>query len=54
MDAIYGIGTHWEGDLVSAVDRVALDILKSRQKYGALSSPDYGKWREDRMMAGAS
>lgn len=47
MDATFGTGTKWEGDLHGATRKIAMECLRERQKYGSLSSPDYAKWREE-------
>jgi hypothetical protein len=49
MDATFGIGTHWDGNVHQAAKRVALRCLERRSKYGSLSSPAYAEWRQERM-----
>lgn len=49
MDATFGIGVEWRGNVHEAVKEVAMRCLSSRQKYGALSSPAYGEWRAERL-----
>ena len=48
MDATFGRGTEWKGDVRSAAKRVALLCLEGRQRRGALSSPAYAKWFQER------
>lgn len=45
MTATTGIGFLWKGSIVTATKEVALTMLKDRQRYGSLSSPEYAKWR---------
>lgn len=49
MNATFGIGTEWKGDLHNAVRKIAIRCLEQRQKYGSLSSPDYAKWRKEKL-----
>jgi hypothetical protein len=52
MNATFGIGTDWGGNIHEAAKRIALRCLASRSKTGSLSSPAYAVWRDDRMNKG--
>lgn len=45
MDATFGTGTEWHGDLHEARKKIAISCLETRAKYGSLNSPDYLKWK---------
>lgn len=49
MDAIFGCGAEWNGKLGEATKKVAMDALKTRQRYGSLNSSEYAKWRRERI-----
>lgn len=49
MDATFGTGTEWEGNVYAATKIIALDALKDRQRHGSLSDAGYAKWREEGM-----
>lgn len=47
MDATMGTGTEWTGKLNEATKKIAMEALKTRQRYGSLNSPNYAKWRKE-------
>ncbi len=49
MDATFGCGTYWDGKLHEATKRIAMNCLKDRQRYGSLNSPEYAKWRNEKI-----
>lgn len=52
MDATFGVTMPVEeGESIYEIaKRFAMSCLKTRQKYGSLSSPDYAKWKLEREM----
>lgn len=46
MDGTFGISELWRGNVHEAAKKIAMRCLETRQKYGALNSPEYAEWRE--------
>lgn len=51
MDATFGIGVQWEGNINKAAESVSMRCLQTRKRYGRLADPSYGEWRTERLRA---
>jgi hypothetical protein len=48
MDATFGCGEEWDGDLRAATKKIAIRMLKERQRHGSLNDPEYAEWKQER------
>lgn len=51
MDATFGIGTWWDGNIYQAAKRVALRCIETRSRRGDLNDPAFSVWRTKRITA---